>query len=80
MEGENIIFSYTGSVALPHDEKSIYLKPETFETARKTVGRHFEVYAVEYEWLEHWKKSGYPELKTPDGAFINFCKKRVEGL
>lgn len=80
LEGENVIFSYTGNVPLPHDEKSIYIKPETFETARKILGRHFEVYAVESEWLEHWKKSGHPELKTPDGAFINFCKKRVENF
>jgi plasmid replication initiation protein len=77
LEGDNVIFSYTGSVPLSHDEKALYLKPETFEKARKILGRNFDVYAIESEWLAYWNKSGCPELQTPDGAFIAFCKNKI---
>lgn len=55
------------------------LKSRTYETARKFLKRTFDVYALETEWLQFWEMTGCPELKTPDGAFINFCKKKMEG-
>jgi len=80
LDGDNVLFSYTGITLISEDEKTLYIKPDTYESARKILGRHFEVYAIESEWLDYWKQSGYPELKSPDGAFINFCKKRVSGM
>ena len=56
------------------------LKPQTIETAKKILARKFDVYGVESEWFEFWELTGCPELKTPDGAFINFCKKKVNNV
>ena len=54
------------------------LKPQTIEYARKILGDHFDVYMIESDWINFWEMSGRPEFKTPDGAFINFCKKHIE--
>jgi plasmid replication initiation protein len=64
--------------ALVTDPKKPKLKPQTIENAKKILGNDFDVYAVESDWLHFWEMSGRPELKTPDGAFINFCKKQLE--
>jgi hypothetical protein len=40
--------------------------------------RHFDVYALESEWLNWWEQSGKSELQSPDGAFFNFCKARMD--
>jgi len=55
------------------------LKPQTYENARKILNRKFDVYAMESEWLSFWEMTGCPELKKPDGAFVNFCKKKITG-
>lgn len=79
LELGNVVFSYTGKRDVFMDEEdSIFLKPDTIEKAKKILGRQYDVYALESEWFEFWKASGKPELKTPDGAFINFCKSRIE--
>ncbi len=51
------------------------LRTNTYLKAKKAAPG-FDVYYLEQEWIDWWYKSGEPELKTPDGAFINFCKKR----
>ncbi len=62
------------TVTAPKPEtKKLRLKSQTYDTARKILKRNFDVYAVESEWLSFWEMTGCPELKTPDGAFINFC-------
>jgi plasmid replication initiation protein len=79
LELGNVVFSYTGKREIFRDEEdSIFLKPDTIEKAKKILGRQYDVYALESEWFEFWKASGKPELKTPDGAFINFCKSKIE--
>ena len=52
-----------------------HLKPGTYETAKK-YAPGFDIYALEMEWRE-WasQQKGWPP-QNPDGAFINFCKKR----
>ena len=55
--------------------KKPVLKPSTYNKARK-VASGYDIYNLEKEWLEHWYSSGEPELKSADGAFIGFCKKR----
>ena len=32
------------------------------------------VYDLEREWIEFWRHSGCPALKSPDAAFIGFCR------
>lgn len=83
IEQGNIIFRYTGLKAATHGDKQpsntpIHLKSTTIENAKKILKQRYDVYALEYEWKEWWKNSGCPELKSPDGAFINFCKTRMD--
>jgi plasmid replication initiation protein len=63
----------------PLPQSSIYLKPKTFETAENILSKHgLDKYAVEAEWRE-WIEDKEPP-KTPDGAFIGFCKFKVDSL
>lgn len=55
------------------------INPKEIKNAKKIVGRQYDVYGLEAEWKDWWEKTGKPELKSPDGAFINFCKKRMLG-
>jgi len=60
------------------DQSRPFLQVETIEKAKKILQRfNLDVYALESQWIEYWKNSGEPELKSADGAFINFCKKKV---
>ncbi len=62
-------------------KKQLFIKPQTIENAKKVVrSAGLDVYSLENEWLQWWHNSGEPELKSPDGAFVNFCKKKVETL
>jgi hypothetical protein len=82
LQGNNVIFFHHIKQASTPDvqpeHNSFYLKPQTMENAKKIVGKTYDIYALEQEWKDWWKGSGEPELKSPDGAFINFCKKRME--
>jgi plasmid replication initiation protein len=78
LEQDNVVFIYTGSQTIEHDEKRLHLKPDTIEKAKKILQQQYDVYALEYEWREWWGNSEKTKLKSPDGAFINFCKKRME--
>jgi len=51
------------------------LKQSTLEAAKK-IASGWDIYALEAEW-RNWgrKRKGWPP-DNPDGAFINFCKKR----
>ena len=51
------------------------LRTDTYLKAKKAAPG-LDVYYLEQEWLDWWHESGEPDLRTPDGAFINFCKKR----
>lgn len=53
------------------------LRPETYERAR-SAAPGYDVYFLENEWHRFWVKTGKPELQSPDGAFINFCKRKHE--
>ena len=54
---------------LPH------LKADTIQKARQ-IAAGYDIYALEREWRDWWYSSGKPTIKSPDGAFIGFCKKR----
>lgn len=54
-----------------------YIDPETMHDA-KTVAPGYDIYALYDEWVLWWQDMGKPELKSPGGAFIGFCKKRHE--
>lgn len=51
------------------------LDPETYHDAR-TLAPGYDVYYLEEQWRAFWLESGQPELKSPDAAFLGFCKSR----
>ena len=79
IESKNVIFfPNEKSVQIPEQGNDSYqLKPQTFENAKNIVGQQYDIYALEQEWKAWWESTGKPDLKSPDGAFINFCKQRI---
>lgn len=80
INAENVVFLNRNTLSKQrkrNDSDVPMLKPETFENARR-VAPGYDVYRLQREWISHWMASGKPELKTPDGAFVNFCKKRYQ--
>jgi len=80
IEDHNVIFSHAGKIIVePQEEENsrFQLKPQTIENAKKILQQQYDVYALEAEWKAWWENTGKPELKSPDGAFINFCKQRM---
>jgi hypothetical protein len=80
IESHNVVFTHTGNIVTEpkQEEKSHFqLKPQTIKNAKKILQQHYDVYVLEAEWKAWWESTGKPTLKSPDGAFINFCKKRM---
>lgn len=79
IEGNNVRFTNRNSMpkALPSPQETEFplLDAETYNDA-KIVAPTYDIYQLEQEWREFWLDSGKPELKSPDAAFIGFCKKR----
>jgi plasmid replication initiation protein len=77
-DGDNIVFrnkNWEGEISQSSEDRKILLSPETVEKAKKILGREFDVYVVESEWLK-WIE-GKEVAKTTDGAFIGFCKNKI---
>jgi hypothetical protein len=77
-DGANVKFTNRKTVKAPSSsEKTLFpiLDPETYHDAR-TVAPGYDVYYLEKQWREFWVESGQPELRSPDAAFIGFCKAR----
>lgn len=81
-------FSKTAKVESPpplitaqFDEESfpvIHLKTLTYEKAKEALqGSGLDVYALESDWREWITKSGNMP-KSPDAAFIGFCRKKAK--
>lgn len=81
-ETGNVIFNYKNYQEKPvlsvQNKNRPLIKTETLEKAKLVLGRHFDVYGLESDWLNWWEQSGKPELQSPDGAFLNFCKVRMK--
>ncbi|KAB8333624.1 replication initiator protein A [Scytonema tolypothrichoides VB-61278] len=58
-------------------KQNIQLKSSTYEKAR-SAAPGYDVYALEQEWLQWWKDSGEPELRSSDAAFIGFCRQKYQ--
>jgi hypothetical protein len=79
-DGDNVRFVNRNTMkTAPVVEKHFFpsLDPETYHDAR-TVAPGYDVYQLEREWQNFWVESGKPELKSPDAAFIGFCKSRYK--
>ena len=85
LEDDIVVFYNRSSMGQLHSRKQLslglenelFLKSDTHDKARRVAGG-YDVHMLESEWREHWNRSGKPELKSPDAAFIGFCKKRAE--
>jgi hypothetical protein len=76
--GDNVRFVNRNTMKpLPSPEKTSFpsLDPDTYNDAR-IVAPGYDVYFLEEQWRSFWLESGKPELKSPDAAFIGFCKSR----
>lgn len=62
---------------LPSTSHSLYLDGETYEKARRAAPG-YDIYALEKEWLQWWQKNGGAQLKSPDAAFIGFCRQKYQ--
>jgi hypothetical protein len=79
-DGQNVHFVNRGAIKTvqPFLQADFpVLDPETYHDAR-TVAPGYDVYVLEQEWRMFWLDSGKPELKSPDAAFIGFCRCRYE--
>jgi plasmid replication initiation protein len=59
----------------------IIVSPSGIEGAKKVlleVGKRLDVYALEQDFKDHAQKTNF-KPDNPDGAFINFVRKRLEG-
>ena len=56
-------------------QRSPILSTEAYERAKKYTLNE-SVYAWEQDWIQFWRESGCPTLKSADAAFIGFCKAR----
>ena len=77
-DGSKVTFTNRKAAMPPPSlERTLFpvLDPETYHDAR-TVAPGYDVYYLEEEWRNYWLESGKPELKSPDAAFIGFCKSR----
>ena len=77
-DGHNVRFVNRNTMKpLPAPSQTLFplLDPETYHDA-KTVAPGYDVYLLEEQWRAFWVESGKPELKSPDAAFIGFCKSR----
>ncbi len=54
-----------------------HLKPDSYEKAR-AAAPGYDIHGLFHEWVSWWRDSGSPELKSPDAAFISFCRRRHE--
>lgn len=53
------------------------LKDGTLDKARKAAPG-YDIHNLMQEWTSWWRDSGCPALRSPDAAFVSFCKKRHE--
>ena len=81
MENDVVLFrKRSGLKSLPDPETlddAPHIDPETMHDA-KTAAPGYDVYALYEEWVAWWRDMGQPDLKSPGGAFVGFCKKRHE--
>jgi hypothetical protein len=78
LDGNTVRFTNRNTMKpLPSPEHTLFpvLDAETYHEAR-IVAPGYDVYALEQQWREFWVASGKPELKSPDAAFVGFCKHR----
>lgn len=81
IEGENVVFRNRGTMhgnkQIQDTGETIHVSPDAIEKGR-AAAPGYDIYVLESAFKEFWYDSGQPELKSVDGAFIGFCKKRYQ--
>lgn len=81
MDDDVVLFRKRSALKPLPDPEAIddapHIDPETMHDA-KTAAPGYDVYALYEEWVAWWRDMGQPDLKSPGGAFVGFCKKRHE--
>lgn len=80
INGENVCFVNRNTLKIKKEVEqgaAPVLSERTMENAKRAAPG-YDIYGLKQEWVSHWYNSGKPELKSPDAAFIGFCKKRHE--
>jgi Initiator Replication protein len=55
------------------------LRSDVYAKARKAAAG-LDIHNAEHEFWAFWEAKGRKELKSPEGAFINFCKRKAKAL
>lgn len=75
-ESDMVLFRNRGTMEARAEPLAFpVLDTDTYEEAREAAPG-YDVYFLEREWVAWWVESGKPELRSPDKAFLAFCKKR----
>lgn len=79
LSGETVVFRNRETMnEVRHDpEDWPEIAIETYEEAQ-SVAPTYDVGFLEREWQTFWADSGKPPLRSPDRAFVAFCKRRYE--
>ena len=80
LQDEDVYFINRNTLPRKYEKSHCHLptlKEGTLEKA-KNFAPGYDIYALKEAWINHWKATGEPVLKNPDGAFIGFCKNRHE--
>jgi len=76
-EADQVIFRNRETWWKTEDDEDALPRPvlstDAYERAKKYTGRE-NFYAWEQDWIQFWRDSGCPTLKSADAAFIGFCK------
>ena len=76
-EGDVIRFTRRGRlVEGPAGPEAPPLSPEVLDVVRDLLPGA-DVYALEAEWRAFWASSGRPRLRSADGAFLGFVRKKM---
>lgn len=76
-EDDMVIFINRMMISNSNDYDFPILDSETYHDA-KTVAPSYDIYYLEQEWRNWWVESGKPEMRSPDKAFIGFCRSRYQ--
>ena len=75
-EADLVLVSARGRLAAATGEGMPRLGAEVHERAR-VAAPGYDPYWLEAEWLRLWQASGRPELRSPEAAFLAFCRSRA---
>jgi hypothetical protein len=77
LEGDLIRFTPKGGM-IEGSAPPPVLSADALDAARRLMPG-IDVYGLEAEWRNFWARSGRPQLRKPDAAFLGWVRKRAAG-